>query len=414
MTDQQPMSSEEVDLAVNEVASHPHAEPLGLMAYDLLRYQVERRNLSITKKFIKQRARAHDVDREKAQTGMGNLMAIYERGPLAHFESALVVAFAIRGFYATWVKLSGAERQKAVKALIACADWLEMCSSYRVYCFIDRLLDDEALTGIYAELAQLIIEQERSQPEGEPAARARNAIRLTALTQAKPGARDQALEHLARSATDAFTRAFLSCGANDFPDADSVRIRGRIAHIPEGFFRMGVRWISGWALIHWLCRLLLKAVGFKREVELELNRESLSIRRRVTLFTRLIKQAEEVVRLSLLEGGTRYVRYPAFHLLIGALSLSFAVLMGGMFLFDGVFAGDSALLLAALVVLLGAGLDLALDTVIPSRAAEVTVEMRIVKGKRLQVSGVPFDDAERFLDRLGKNLEEKGAREVEP
>jgi hypothetical protein len=404
MTNQQPWSIEDIDLAVNEVESHANAAALGLMAYDVLRHQAERRNLNVTKKFIKQRARHHKLDRDNAQTEAGNVIAIFERGPLAHFERALLVAFAVFGFGASISELDDAQREEAIKGFIVHADWFEMCSSYRVYCFIDRLLDGRSLKAIYDSMARLILEEEAQGRASEPAVRARNAIRLTALTRAKPAVSEEALQQIARSTTDGCTRAFLSAEAAGFVPVDAVRIDGTIAHIPEGVFRVGVRWVSGWALVNWLFRMVLKTIGYRHEVQLVLSEDSLSIERRVTVFTRLIRTAQEVIRIGAIKGGARYIRYPALHLLIGALSLTFGILMGGMFLFDGVLAGDSALLLAAFVVLLGAGLDLALDTLIPSRAGQVSIEIRIAKRKKIQIAGVPVDSADRFLMRFRQRL----------
>jgi len=406
MTDQQPWSIEDIDIAVNEVQSHVHGEALALMARDVIRYQAQRRNMNLTKKFIKQCARHYNLNREKAQTELGNLIAIFERGPLAHFESALCVAFAVRGFGAAMSQIDDAKRHEAIQAFLVHADWLEMCSPYRVYCFFDRLLDGRLLKAIYDCMAQLILEEEARGRSSEPAIRACNTIRLTALTRAKTTVSEEALQKIARSTTDRFTRAFLTSEAAGFVPVDTVRIDGTIAHIPEGLFRVGIRWVSGWALLSWIFRMVLKTIGYRQEIELVLSEDSLSIERRTTVFARLIRRAQEVIRIGVIEGGARYVRYPAFHLLIGALSLTFGILMGGMFLFDGVFAGDSALLLAAFVVLLGAGLDLALDTLIPSRRGRVSIEIRIAKRKKIQIAGVPIDSAERFLMRFRKRLEQ--------
>jgi hypothetical protein len=412
MTDQQPWSIEDIDLAVNEVESHSNSAALGLLALDALCHQAERRNLNLTKKFIKQRARHHKLERSDAQTEAGNVIAIFERGPLAHFERALLVAFAVFGFGVSASKLDDSERQEAIKEFIAHADWFEMCSDYRIYCFIDRLLDGRLLKAIYDCMARLILEQEAQGRASEPAVRARNAVRLTALTRAKPAMSEEALQQVAQSTKDPYTRAILSSEAAGFVPVEAVRIHGIVAHVPEGLIRMGIRWVSGWALLNWLFRMILKTIGYRHQIEFILSEDSLSIERRVTVLSRLIRSAQEVTRVSAIESGARYIRYPALHLLIGALSLTFGILMGGMFLFDGVFAGDSALLLAAFVVLLGAGLDLALDTVMPSRAGQVSIEVRIAKRKKIQLAGVPVDSADRFIERFRQRLEQAASAKV--
>jgi hypothetical protein len=91
-------------------------------------------------------------------------------------------------------------------------------------------------------------------------------------------------------------------------------------------------------------------------------------------------------------------------LAVGALSLAVGVLAGGIFAWDAIRFWDSGLLVMASVVFVGAGLDLALEILVPGRTGRVAMEVRLEKGRRLRLTGAPIEDADRFLKALASYL----------
>jgi hypothetical protein len=73
-------------------------------------------------------------------------------------------------------------------------------------------------------------------------------------------------------------------------------------------------------------------------------------------------------------------------------------LVGGLFLFEGLTSGRGLLLLlAAVLVGAGAGLDLVLDVLVPGTRERVALDIDVLPRRRLRVSGIGLPEAERFL-----------------
>ena len=178
-------------------------------------------------------------------------------------------------------------------------------------------------------------------------------------------------------------------------------LEGRLA---RGGLVALLRWASGWALLGWAGRLLLSAVGFRREARIALSDGWLEIQRRTLFWGRVISETEERRSLRSLLSAGRQVRYPALHLVVGIFSLACGVLLGGFFAWDAFRVGDRILLAMASVVFLGAGLDLALDILVPGRSGRVALDIRVEQGRGLRLIGVALDDADRFLTALAESV----------
>src|SRR5690606_38785546 len=151
-----------------------------------------------------------------------------------------------------------------------------------------------------------------------------------------------------------------------------------------------LRWLSGWAILAWIARALAFVLGLRRSVEVRLGAEAIEVRTKVSLLGRVVRESDETWRLESIEGAGRHVRYPAIHRLVGALALSVGVLFGGLVLFDGARSGELVLLmLASAIVLGGAGLDLALDVLVPARRGRVAVDLCARSRRPLRLTRVP-------------------------
>jgi hypothetical protein len=186
---------------------------------------------------------------------------------------------------------------------------------------------------------------------------------------------------------------------------NTPKLTGTIGRVPKGGWPALVGWLSGWAVVCWIGRLLAKVVGLRRNAEVELLNGTLRVRTQTVLLGRLVQESEQVLTIESLQRVWKQSRYPAMHLAVGVIALSLGVLLGGRWAFDGVISGDLVLLAGALLALAGSVLDLTLSTLWPSRSAKVAVEIDAKPGLRLRLIGVSMQSADRVLHELEKRIE---------
>lgn len=192
---------------------------------------------------------------------------------------------------------------------------------------------------------------------------------------------------------------------------ERLRISGRVRRIPRGGWLVLVRWLTGWALLCWLGRLLGAAIRLRRIAEIELAERTMFLRFRTEMLWRKINETEQVITLDSLQRVSRHARYPALSMAVGMASLSAGVALGAIWAFDGLASRDAALLIAAAVAFAGAALDLALDILSPGLAKRVAVEIETRQGFKAHLAGVPLQQANRFFEELSRRLEQKGGDE---
>ena len=402
---------EDVRRAVEVTRAHASAEALGGLAFDVLSRQAEGRSLFAGKEYLESRVEALGVDREAADTELGNLVAVLERGPKSAGERALVAALAVRGL-ATRLEGDGdadgdAARAERVPEFVRRADWLEVSSPYAVYAFVDPLLPPGAAAAVWAGLAGAALAEPCPAKGPRHDGRAHNAARLAALAASESDAARGALLRVARESEEPTTRALARHLLGQRVDeGGDVSVRGRLSAPPRGALWTSIRLVTGLAAAGWALRLMLNLVGTRREAQLSLIPGGLRMRRRDMLLGRMVRERDETFTLAALASVARQVRYPMLHLLTGLVALSLGVLIGGMLLFDAARTGETVLLVyAAVAVLLGAGLDLALDVLVPARRGLVRVDLEVLPRRAIQLTGVPLEEADRFLlalrDRIG-------------
>lgn len=407
-----PIRKDDVDAALRAVRGASHRASLAALAYDMLSRQAEGRAFYAGKKLVQGRAEEHGVSHDDAGTEAGNLLAILERGPETALERALVVAFAVAGLGDA---LRGADEKSAserVFRFVRHADWLSVCTEYAVHPFVDPLLEEGEAARVHREIAQAIVDDAAGRDGDSPRIRARNAARLSALASSSAEAAREALRSVVRStALDEATRLLASTLAGDGSaeqPALSASVAGRLGRSPRTGPIEVLRWISGLAIILWVLRALAFALGARWSGEVRLAKAGLEVRTRVSLLGRTVRERDETWTLDALEGAGRQVRYPALHLLVGAVALSTGVLFGGLVLFDGARSGELVLLsLAALLVLAGAGLDLALDVLVPARRGTVVVDLAARARRPLRLTRVSLEEADSFLRALRNRLAAK-------
>jgi hypothetical protein len=392
-----PSTPDSVRRIASEVASHPAKDALGSLAYDVLSRQAEGRVLFAGREHVEKKAAEHDVRREQAVTESGNLVGILERGPENDLERALVVGFAVHGLGARLAGAAPEDVSSIALRFVGHADWLELATAYSVLPFVDPILGGAA-QHVWREVAQAIVDDATGPAGAAPAARARNAARLSALAASRSEAARTGLRAVADTgAIDGPTRALaiaLAGGASE----KGASVRGRVGRPARGTPVAVLRLVTGWALLAWLGRGIARLLGARHEAELALGERGLEVREERFLLGRKVADAVSVVAPGSIALVAREVRYPSLHLLVGAIALSAGLLIGGLALFDGARSGEMTLvLLGAALALGGALLDLALDVLVPGTRGRVTVELAVHRGRVVRVTRIPLDEADRFL-----------------
>lgn len=403
-----PIRNDDVEAAVQAVRRAEHRASLAALAYDMLSRQAEGRAFYAGQKLLRGRAEEHGVSVESAATEAGNLLSILERGPETALERALVAAFAVSGLGDAIEKGEGESASERVFRFVRHADWLEVSTDYAVYPFVDALLDEPTAARVWKEVAQAVVDAAAGRDGERPQVRALNAARLSALSASKAKSAEEALRSVVRStALDEPTRLLASTlagdGAVEQPEL-GPSVVGRRGGAPRAGALEVLRWVSGIAIVGWVLRALAFVVGARSSAEVRLAKNGIQVRTRDSLLGRVVRERDETWTLDALESAARQVRYPALHLRVGALALSVGVLFGGLVLFDGARSGEIVLLsIAAVLILGGAGLDLALDVLVPARRGKVALDLASRSG-RVRLSRVSVEEADAFLRALRNRI----------
>jgi hypothetical protein len=385
-----------------EVSAHDARDALGALCHDVLSRQAEGKVLFAGREFAAKRAEEHGVTREHADTDAGNLLGILERGPENDLERATITAFAVHGFGQKLASAAPEDAPALLQRFVRHADWLELATPYSVLPHVDPILPREGAAKVWGEVAQAIVDDGSGAVGTVPAMRARNAARLSALAASRSEAARAALASVAESAgIDPGSRALAVALIQGSGAAPFARVRGVVVAARRSAAVAALRLVTGWSLLAWITRGIASLLGMRREAELLLGVKGIELREeRFVLGRKVGESVSTLATQSILEAG-REVRYPSLHLLVGAISLSVGLLFGGLVMFDGARSGELTLMLVgAVLALAGAGLDLALDVLVPGRRGNVTVDLAVHRGRVLRVGGVPLAEAERFLGAL--------------
>jgi hypothetical protein len=181
---------------------------------------------------------------------------------------------------------------------------------------------------------------------------------------------------------------------------DGVRARPRRSPLVDA-----ARLLTGIALVGWALRGLLALVGARREVCLRLSGPGLEIEERTRAFGRVLRSRRTTFAFAGIRSVEREVRYPRLHLYVGAIALALGVLVGGIWIFDGVRGGDFVLAaIGAALLLGGAVFDLTLDVLVPAQRGRVTLEVSAERGQHVRVAGLDLTSADAFALSLRQRL----------
>ncbi len=384
-------------LAASVVRDHAHRDALaGLVARTLDRRREARatgEGIDVTSMLDPQ------LTPSDASTPIGNVISILDTGPGDERTRALLAALLVLPL----ASVPGAEREGALRAFVASTDvWLAELD-LPVYALAARLLSPE----LFKDLVTAAIAEALASPDAAElrAYRARACVRLTALGATRNDPAREALLEVAHKSPDPALRAYASALAGEresqrpaAPASQGARLEGKSERPSARGLRAFVRVASGWALLTWALRGLERLVGVDRRVEVELVQGGIRVKERVALLGRVVRERESTFTTAALAGAAREVRFDSLYMLVGVIALALGVTTAVFFAVDAVRSGETWLLLgAAFVLLIGAGLDLALDVLWPARGGRVAVELDLLPKRSLRVARVTREDADKFL-----------------
>jgi hypothetical protein len=240
--------------------------------------------------------------------------------------------------------------------------------------------------------------------------RARVAWRLSALSSARGEPAKRALRTFRNKGKDSATRALSAVLLGELArDEGIAQAELRVAGVSETPSRSlpiaMLRWLSGLALLSALQRFACFLIALRRELEIELRGESLCVRGRTSLLGRTLRSSEACYEIWRVTGAFRRARFALLRSVIGVLSLSLGILVGGYLVFDGARGGAPLLLLiGAGMVAVGSSIDLLLNVLLPARAARVDVQVDLRDAASLRLGRVPQAEADRLLEALTLKL----------
>jgi len=406
-----PATAAELEAALECVQHVRRGRVLGAFVYDILGHMADARSLHCERSHVLSRAARFDVRPDNAGTGLGNVLTLLERGPEDSAELALVCAFAAHGFLLALSDMPARERAVAAERLVARLDWLELGTDYRLLaCLMRRLQSDRAEhAGVLRQaLFRAVLRDDAATGHALPRVRAHNAWRMSTLAQlggehsvrVLRALRDQARD----PATHALALAHLSALARE--DRKSALLVHGVSRAPSRSFPVALaRWLSGYAVLQALERLLFMLLALRRELIVELRDETLWVRRRTLFLGRTLRSSEACYALHQVTGAFRRARFALLRSLVGVLSLSLGIFIGGCLLLDASRGGAPVLLvIGAGLVAAGAGLDLALNVLWPATTARVDLQVELRGARPVRVGRVEQVDADRLLEALSLRL----------
>jgi hypothetical protein len=392
----------------DELAAHPSGDALSALAFELMSRQAEARLLFSGKEYVERKAGERKIARDDAKTSAGNLLSVLERGAENDAERVLLATAMVRGLSAALTVAKEDARTATLSRFVRHADYLELSTPLSIWSAIAVALGADLRPLLHAELAQRIVDDGSGDRGRAHAMRARNAARLSALASwaDEPSAACALSDVRQTRSLDPATVALASSLAPGKAISSEAReVRGLLERPRTRSVWRALSLITGLALLGWALRGLLALVGARREVDLRIVDAGIELEERTRAFGRVLRQTKSAFTFAGVRSVVREVRYPRLHLYAGAIALGLGVLVGGIWIFDGVRGGDFRLAaLGAGLLLAGALLDLVLDVVVPAQRGRVSVELAAERGRRVRVGNLPLAEADAFVGALRQRM----------
>ena len=410
MSERIPVVLQDLDRAASVARTLEHAEALAALCLDVLGRQAEGRSLYAGAKFIKGRAKEHGVTRDEAETPLGNLLEMLERGPQSNLERALIAALFLRGFAAS-------VRARPERAHGVVREARRALRLARAALAVSRVAagraDARARRGrrrVHRARRARARRRRARQRSGGARAQCRAYLGAVAVEHSV-GAR-RARTHRGPSPGQLERRAG-DARARQAERAPAARVRGARPRR-----RVPARTA---ALVRALGERLRAAVlgvsrGHHRARLSPRDRARAARQRDPGAALDHAARARGAQQRAGARGRARAQRRPCHALSELAargrrVLFALGIVLGGLFALDAARVGDRVLWFAAAAfVLTGSGLDLVLEVVVPGSRGRVVLDVDFGAPHGVRLTGVPLAEADHFLNELSQCLVTQGGR----
>ncbi|MCB9667546.1 MAG: hypothetical protein H6715_05435 [Myxococcales bacterium] len=169
--------------------------------------------------------------------------------------------------------------------------------------------------------------------------------------------------------------------------------RGRIRYLPGSPRQQFLRWISGWAFLHAVVRLLGRVLGYRHEVVLSVSENSLLTRHRKFLLGSVLSERECDYALDKVVMLSEFRRFSRIFLILGAAIAALGIFLGGRSMLESARAADATLLMAAAAVFgLGVAADFVLQLITLGGDACLGLEVYLEDAPSLCIVGLTAEE----------------------
>lgn len=396
--------------AIEAARAHAHAAKIARVAAEVSTRLADARARHASASDIDDVAQRLGLERPDAQTDFGNVLAILERGAEDSAERAIVAAFVAAGVVRA-IEADPALARKWAERLC----WLGAHAGFDPLAAMPSDVDPSVLRPLHRAVAELARQIDLGKvPESD---RAELLVATAALAEAVDGPSAdpetaQIVSRLAADLSDPVAARLIVARAAEAPatvvqtgpSADALH--GKLAPAPRSPVLTVIYALCGWLLIRGVAILIGDHVlGLKRDARVELVSSGLSLRAKVALLGRELRDVNALFPNDGIAEVRRDVRYPGLPLYVGLAALLIGTYAGVSFLSWGVSAASPRLLgYGVLALLAGVVLDLVLTALLPGARGEVRLVIQPRKGGKVCVGHLELQATDRLLAELSKRI----------
>lgn len=380
--------------AVTTLSEHPHVDSLAEYVRSIAFDAAASRRSDFASRFHTAPPASGstvEVTPEQAETSLGNVRAVLERGIENPAEQNLLGALLALG-----VARKLPEEGEELQAMTANLVWLAAHTPCSALEFLDDALGDRAGT-IWEAIAKVARAPGLSSPDfGNTEA----LVAAAALCRSASEVAHRARLHLAQNTLDPVLRAILSGGPS------RSELSGELRSAPFGPVLTA---ILAFTLLLFIARglsLIARfALAYRRPATLRIGPQGLELRHRIELMGRVLRDRATLVPLSNLSRVTREVRFARVGLYAGLSALVIGTYFGVGLIVDGVrVPGGSPPLLGMAVtcIIVGLGLDFLLSTASDSARGKCRIVIVPQTGRHLCVGALDPVSADAMLTSISE------------
>lgn len=426
-----PTSAKELEKALTELRDHEHGDVLVDLASRTILDRAAR-SLSrpdaepgVTNRLEEEA----ELESEARSTSIGDPFDIIEQGPKNREEAALLGAALALGISRRLEERQDErERRELISKMLDRLDWLAATTSIDPYQALAMGLEEDKADSVWSIIAQDLVNSSKSEgaktPTDEARRQTRLLVRANALSHAPRSARtelakkvlpeieDISLRRVAIAAlagVDDTTHASQGSEAGNFSAsalaaaaARAPKLEGELESRPWGTPIKIITAVTGILLIRWIVRAIARyLLGFRRTGTVTLSATTVALEYQTKLLGKIVRQGTTNYSLRSLRSGGHELRFPALHLLIGALLLVLGVAFGFNLFVEGIWSSYPALaIFGAAIIGGGILIDVLLEKLVPSKKGVCSFALDFGRRKFVVLRGVKKELSEQFAREL--------------